>query len=64
MVRPYRIQQDALIPVPDDYLPLKTTVRPKRMPLDSAALFPDFSSAMPMLKEMLVQSRRSQAKVQ
>jgi hypothetical protein len=64
MVSPYRIQKDATIPVLDDDLPLRTTIRPKRMPLDSAALFPDFSSAMPMLKEMLVQSRCSQTRVQ
>jgi len=63
MVSPYRIQQDAIIPVLDDDLPARTTIRTRRLPQNAAALFPEFSSAMPMLKQMLVQSRSSQTRV-
>jgi hypothetical protein len=64
MVNPYRIQKGAIVPVLDDAIPLETALRPRRLPLDAAALFPNFSSAMPMLKEMLVLSRSSQTRVQ
>ncbi len=64
MVSPYRIQKDTIIPVLDDELPLRAAIPPRRFPLKAAALFPDFSSAMPMLKQMLVQSRSSQSRVQ
>ena len=64
MVSPFRIQEDTVVPVLDDDSPLKAAIRPRRLPIDAAALFPNFSSAMPMLKEMLVQSRSSQSRVQ
>jgi hypothetical protein len=64
MVKPYRIQNGAIVPVLDDPLPLRTTLRPRLLPLDAAVLFPNFSSAMPMLKEMLTRSRSLQTRVQ
>jgi hypothetical protein len=64
MVNPYRIQEGSMIPVLDDALPLGTTIRPRLLPLNAAVLFPDSSTAMPMLKEMLVRSRSSQTRVQ
>ncbi|MGC1463478.1 MAG: hypothetical protein WA802_14840 [Terracidiphilus sp.] len=64
MVNPYRIQEGSTIPVLDGALPLGATTRPRLLPLKAAAFFPDFSTAMPMLKEMLVRSRSSQTRVQ
>jgi hypothetical protein len=64
MVNPYRIQQGAIQPVPDDALPPANTLRPRLLAANAAALFPNFGSAMPMLKEMLVLSRSTQAKTQ
>jgi hypothetical protein len=57
-VYPYRIQQGTVLPVADQAPP--AAVRPRRLPSQSAELFPHFGSAMPMLKEMLV-SRREPA---
>jgi hypothetical protein len=64
MVNPYRIQQGAILPVPDEALPPATTLRPRLLAPNAAALFPNFGSTMPMLKEMLVLSRSTQAKTQ
>ena len=58
-VSPFRIQHDAILPVLDESAPSAVAPRQRRLPLDSAALYPDFASAMPMLKEMLISSRVS-----
>jgi hypothetical protein len=63
-VKPYRIQQDEMMPVPDETLSASSTLRPRLLPHDSAALFPDFTSAMPLLREMLVLSRSAQKRIQ
>jgi hypothetical protein len=64
MVNPYRIQEGALLPVPDKHLPPATALRSRRLPPEAAALFPHFASAMPLVKEMLVLSRSSQTRMQ
>jgi hypothetical protein len=56
-IYPYRIQQDAVLPVSDE---TPTALRQRRLPLNSAALYPEFGSAMPQLKRMLVLSEGSQ----
>jgi hypothetical protein len=63
-VNPFRIQKAAMMPVPDETLSPSTTLQPRLLPRDSAALFPQFASAMPMLREMLVLSRSSQTRIQ
>lgn len=64
MVNPYRIQRGAILPVPDEALPPVTTLRPRQLPANGAAFFPQFGSAIPMLKELLVLSRSSQTRFQ
>jgi hypothetical protein len=64
MVNPCRIQEGAILPVPDEALPPATTLRPRLLPANAAALFPQFGSAMPMLKELLVLSRSAQTRFQ
>jgi hypothetical protein len=57
-VYPYRIQQDAVLPVFDEAEDLPVAPRQKRLPLHAAALYPGFGSAMPGLKQMLVECSR------
>jgi hypothetical protein len=59
-IYPYRIQEGAVLPVSDELEFLAIASQQKRLPLNAAALYPEFGSAMPRLKEMLVLSRRSQ----
>jgi hypothetical protein len=63
-VNPYRIQQGALLPLPDESLPSPILSRQRRLPLHSAALYPYFGSAMPQLKQMLISSRTGEAEPQ
>jgi hypothetical protein len=53
-VYPYRIQEGAVLPVPDEE-PIHS--QPRGLPPQSPELFPHFGSAMPMLKEMLISAR-------
>jgi hypothetical protein len=62
LVHPYRIQQGALLPMPDEAMPLPIAPRQRRLPPRAAEPFPHFGSAVPMLKEMLILSRSSQAR--
>jgi hypothetical protein len=64
LVNPSRIQKGAILAVPDEAMPPPTTLRPRLLPPNAAVLFPNFGSAMPGLKEMLVLSRSSQARIQ
>jgi hypothetical protein len=57
-VYPYLIQEGAALPV-SDAPPIAP--RQKRLSIHAAALYPEFGSAMPQLKQMLVLSGRSQA---
>ena len=59
-VFPYRIQQDAVMPVADEAAPEPIVGQQRRLPAQSAEMFPHFGSAMPVLKEMLISSRASQ----
>jgi hypothetical protein len=67
-VYPYRIQQGAVVPLPDEAAAMPMAARSRRLPPQSAEPFPHFGSAMPMLKEMLVSAgvpaRSSQAGTQ
>ncbi|MGA3263368.1 MAG: hypothetical protein ABSC47_04905 [Terracidiphilus sp.] len=62
-VHPYRIQQDAVLPAPDEAAPMPIAHR-RRRPSHAAELFPHFGSAMPLLKEMLILSRSPDARTQ
>jgi hypothetical protein len=59
-VCPYRIQLGAVMPIPDETAPLTSVLRRKRLPAHSPALYPYFDSAIPMLKEMLTSSSKSE----
>jgi hypothetical protein len=60
-VYPYRIQQGAALPAPDESLPVPIVPRKRRLTPHAAALYPYFGSAMPQLKQMLISSRTAQA---
>jgi hypothetical protein len=63
-VYPYQIQQGAALSVADEFLPAPAAFRPRRLPPQSAALYPSFGSAMPQLKQLLISSRTAQAGLQ
>lgn len=63
-VYPYRIQQGAVLPAADEAVSIPMVAQPRRLPPQSVELFPHFGSAMPMLKEMLVSARSSEARAQ
>jgi len=66
-VYPYRIQEGPILAVPDDAMaePIASrTTRSRRLPDGAVELFPDFGSAMPMLKQMLVARASSEAATQ
>jgi hypothetical protein len=64
-VCPYRIQQNALVPVLDEVAPLlPLTPRHKLLSPNADALYPHFGSTMPQLKQMLTSTRGSEARVQ
>ena len=58
-VNPYRIQQGAECAARGEAAPRKIAPRQRRLPLQSAALYPYFGSAMLMLKEMPILSGRA-----
>jgi len=60
-VYPYRIQEEAVVAMPD--VDDRAVPLPRRLPAHAAALYPEFGSAMPLLKQMLVSSRVSQARM-
>ena len=63
-VYPYRIQQEADLAVSEEAVPMEIPERQQRLSPQSAAIFSQFGSAMPLLKEMLVLSRDSEARTQ
>ena len=63
-IYPFRIQQGAVMPVGDEIMPLSVAPRRRRLGPNSAEMFPNFGSAMPMLKEMLTASRTGEARIQ
>ena len=61
---PYRIQKDAVQPVPND-APSHPIVRPRRQsPANSPGLSPRFSASMPILRELMVLSRSTSRRAQ
>jgi hypothetical protein len=53
-VYPYRIQREAQVQLMEETLPLPVASRSRGLLDGSSEILPDFSRAMPMLKEMLV----------
>jgi hypothetical protein len=54
----YRIQQDAVLPVSDERERLPTPSQQRRLPIQVSALYPEFGSAMPLLKQLLLERSR------
>ncbi|MDR3777000.1 MAG: hypothetical protein P4K97_08895 [Terracidiphilus sp.] len=63
-INPYRIQPDAALLLPEEEQVLPPASRIRRLPVNSAELYPHFGSAMPQLKAMLLSSRGSEARPQ
>jgi hypothetical protein len=63
-IYPFRIQQGAALPDPGKFEPIPITSRPRRLPSRAAALYPQFGSAVPMLKEALTSYKGSRAEIQ
>jgi len=63
-VLPYRIQQDSVLIAPEEDERPPAPRRQRRLPPLSPALYPQFGSAMPLLKEMLISSRTEQRRPQ
>jgi hypothetical protein len=59
-IYPFRIQQGAELPVPEDVEAIPALRRQRRPPIDAGLLYPHFGSAMPQLKQMLISSQGSQ----
>jgi hypothetical protein len=56
----YRIQQDAVLSVSDEFAPSSLAPRKRRLPLDANALYPDFGSSMPLIKQLLTSTNMAQ----
>ena len=63
-VFPCRIQQSPIQFVPDDALPLPAPTRREPLPVHASWLFPQFGLKMPMVKEMLTQSKSKDGRAQ
>jgi hypothetical protein len=63
-VFPYRIQQDSVLMTPEEDQSLPSAPRSRRLSPLSAALYPQFGSAMPLLKQMLISSHTDQRRSQ
>jgi hypothetical protein len=63
-INPYRIQPDAELMLPEEEVYLPVGHRTRRLPVNSAELYPHFGSAMPQLKAMLLSTRGSEARPQ
>jgi hypothetical protein len=61
---PFRIQQSALPPASDHCGPRPAKPRQRRLPSHAGALYPQFGSAIPLLKQMLTSSRTVQTRPQ
>lgn len=59
-----RILESAMQAAPNDAVYLPDAPKPRLLPPNSPALYPEFGAAMPLLKQMLVCSRRSEARPQ
>jgi hypothetical protein len=63
-VNPFQIQQNAVLPAPDQVVSLSVAPRHRLLSPNAPALYPNFGSAMPQLKQMLVSTRGLQARQQ
>jgi hypothetical protein len=63
-VFPFRIQQGEVHPVPDDALPLPAPVRRRRLAASAPWLAPQTGCPMPLLREILIESRSPSARPQ
>jgi hypothetical protein len=63
-VCPYRIQEGAVLLVPGETRLLPMHPGQRRLPADAAALYPQFGSAMPLLKQMLISTPGLEARPQ
>jgi hypothetical protein len=63
-VCPYQLQQNGFLAVPDEAVPTLPAPRRRLLPADAAALYPQFASALPQLKQMLISSQDRQARPQ
>jgi hypothetical protein len=61
-VYPYRIQQGPMLLGLHGVASTPDTIQHRLLPVQSAALFPHFGSAMPMLKEMLISTANFEAR--
>jgi hypothetical protein len=63
-VFPCRIQQNPIQFVPDNALPLPVPTRREQLPANGSWLFPQLGLEMPMVKEILTQSRNKGERAQ
>jgi hypothetical protein len=59
-VYPFRIQQGAVLPIPDESLPALIVPRQRRLPAHAEVLYPHFGSALPQLRQMQAISSTAQ----
>ena len=59
-ILPHRILQGEILTPSEDALPLTTASWPRRLPLESVVLNPDFASVIPQLRLALISSQRSE----
>ena len=59
-VNPFRIQQGAALPMPEEAKLIPAVRRQRRLPIDAELLYPHFGSAIPHPKQMLISSQESQ----
>lgn len=64
LVYPFRIQEGPVLPIPDQAVPSAIVLERKDRSYRSNGLFPLCGNAMPLLKDMLVSSVRSEARIQ
>jgi hypothetical protein len=60
----YRIQQGAVPAFSDEFASSSVASRKRRLPLEANALYPDFGSSMPLIKQMLTSSKMAQSGAQ
>jgi hypothetical protein len=58
-VYPFRIQQGAALPIPEEDKVVPAFRRQRSQPIDAEVLFPHFGGALPELKQMLISSQGS-----
>jgi hypothetical protein len=63
-IRSYRIQQGAALPEPYEAMRMRAFPGEKRLPDHDAALYPQYASALPLLKQILTSTRTPEAKPQ